>query len=757
MQSTPIWGLNAFSMVSARRGPRHSHDLLAAMTMLCLPLACVDLGGMWLVTREGALGDFGDVRRAATGTRLIERVMQTGSLVIRKLGRDRAGEVAVHRFLSAASVTCGEMVATLAARTAAACTGRRIVAAQDTTEINFAGREERRRGLGLAGDGMSAGVFIHPVVAIDSEMEAVLGLLDARTWTRMDEFVATPMRTRALADQESIRWLDGAAQAGTHLAQAASVVVVADRESDIHASFARRPASVDLIVRAAQDRALHGGTSLFAAAAGWPELARTEVLVAPSRTGVRGRVATVALRAGPVAVCRPHHHHDPSAPPQLKLMMVEAPEVDGAGDGQPLLWRLLTTLDVADAAGAEDIVRLDRPRWRIEEIFRSSKADGVRLEDAQVQDAGRLFKLALAGLAAAARTLQLVDARDGSPRPATDVIDASVLPAAEAIPPPSKARQRASRTRIRPSPSPGCPGSSRGSAAGTATTSHPDPKPCAPDGHNSPPWPPASPSQPSQPRSQMCESRRFNDLYLPGRKSGPVTEAGCWAHGRRKLFDLAQVARAPAGRRGRANAIFDVERSINGLPAEQRFAVRQTHVAPLVADLEAWMRSTRGKMSRHAEVAKAMDYMLKRWDTFSRFLGDGRICLTNNAAERAARRGPRQKLMAVLWLRPRRRPGRGDVLAHRHRQAERHRSARLARRRAALDQRPSCTSPARVAALELRKAGRQTGGMSQTSRTPRDGNLGLRVLQACRCPWSPSDRCAAADGQENRQITESHA
>ena len=111
------------------------------------------------------------------------------------------------------------------------------------------------------------------------------------------------------------------------------------------------------------------------------------------------------------------------------------------------------------------------------------------------------------------------------------------------------------------------------------------------------------------------------------------------AHGRRKLFDLAKVARAPLAAEAvrRIDAIFDIERSINGLPAEQRLALRQTHVAPLVAGLETWMRAARGKMSRHAEVAKAMDYMLKRWDTFSRFLGDGRICLSNNAAERALR------------------------------------------------------------------------------------------------------------------------
>ena len=131
----------------------------------------------------------------------------------------------------------------------------------------------------------------------------------------------------------------------------------------------------------------------------------------------------------------------------------------------------------------------------------------------------------------------------------------------------------------------------------------------------------------------------FGELYHPGRTPGPVTEAGCWSHGRRKLFDLAQLARAPLAAEAvrRIDAIFDVERAINALPAAQRLAIRQDQVAPLVAGLETWMRATRARMSRHAEVARAMDYMLKRWDTFSRFLHDGRICLTNNAAERALR------------------------------------------------------------------------------------------------------------------------
>jgi transposase len=140
----------------------------------------------------------------------------------------------------------------------------------------------------------------------------------------------------------------------------------------------------------------------------------------------------------------------------------------------------------------------------------------------------------------------------------------------------------------------------------------------------------------------------YNRLYEAGRTPGPITEASCWAHGRRKLFELADVAAKARGTLAviaplafeavkRIDAIFDIEREINGRPIAERLAVRRAQVAPLVAELETWMRAQRGKLSRHSEVGKAMDYMLKRWDSFTRFLEDGRICLTNNTAERALR------------------------------------------------------------------------------------------------------------------------
>ena len=142
----------------------------------------------------------------------------------------------------------------------------------------------------------------------------------------------------------------------------------------------------------------------------------------------------------------------------------------------------------------------------------------------------------------------------------------------------------------------------------------------------------------------------YKRLYEPGRSPGPVTEALCWAHGRRKFYELADIAaNKRRGKRAppisplaleavqRIDALFDIERAINGETAERRLAMRHERGAPLVAEHEAWMRTERAALSRHAAVAKAMDYMLKRWDGFARFLDDGRICITNNAAERALR------------------------------------------------------------------------------------------------------------------------
>jgi len=391
------------------------------------------------VSQAETIGAFGDQRRQDRGAWLLDRIVETGSLVIRKIGGGRAGEMAAHRFLASPEVTVGEIVETVGARAGGQCLGRRIVAVQDTSEINFNGRDAARRGLGAGANGEGCGFFMHPVIAVDADDEAVIGLLDAQIWTRpqkADGTACRQRRERRLDDKESARWLNGAIAAGQRAAGARQLIVVGDRESDIYPLFARHPPHVDVLVRAAQDRALEDGGLLFQKPAAWPCLGSYDVQVAPRGLGDRGRIAKVSVRAGTVRIKRPANKGaDRSDPAVLELTMVEAREEIPSPGQIPLLWRLVTTLPAETLEQAADIVRLYRLRWRIEQTFRATKSDGLGLPDVQIQDAKRLLTLAAVALVAAVRTIQLVDARDGGARPATDVVDEELLDAAEAIGP----------------------------------------------------------------------------------------------------------------------------------------------------------------------------------------------------------------------------------------------------------------------------------------------------------------------------------
>src|SRR5256885_3353938 len=145
----------------------------------------------------------------------------------------------------------------------------------------------------------------------------------------------------------------------------------------------------------------------------------------------------------------------------------------------------------------------------------------------------------------------------------------------------------------------------------------------------------------------------YTKLYEPQRSPGPIREAACWVHARRPFFAMADLEenarRKAAGKKEivispvameivrRIDALFEIERSINGQNADQRKAVRQAQSAPPVPDLEASSPEPWATPPRCSHLAKAMNYMFKRWASFTRFLDDGRVCLSNNAAERALR------------------------------------------------------------------------------------------------------------------------
>jgi len=121
--------------------------------------------------------------------------------------------------------------------------------------------------------------------------------------------------------------------------------------------------------------------------------------------------------------------------------------------------------------------------------------------------------------------------------------------------------------------------------------------------------------------------------------TGTVQLAFCWAHWRRKFYEIAQAGNAPIASEALARiaAIYAIEAEIRGQGAEARRSVRQGRTKPLVEELKTWLESQLAAVSRKSTIAEAMRYGLSRWDSLVRFLDDGRIEVDSNVVERTVR------------------------------------------------------------------------------------------------------------------------
>lgn len=287
------------------------------------------------------------------------------SVCLRRLADNRAQQVKFGRWLANDKVSAEALLVTAYARTAAAAAGRHVLAIQDTSELNYQAHAGRVSGLGTVGNGTDAGMFIHPLLAVDADNGACLGLAHLHQWNRKGKAAAN-YRRLPIEDKESYRWLK-AAQAGKHcLGEAAMVTVVADRESDIYEEWARPPdARTHLLTRVCRDRALATGGMLYA----WLDAQSVQGIHefdVPARPGKRSaHRARLTVRFGRVAIKRPASCPDRGAP------------------------------------------------RHIEPLFRTLKKQGLNMEASQLETAEGLGKLSCLAVQAAVRILQLSEARDG--------------------------------------------------------------------------------------------------------------------------------------------------------------------------------------------------------------------------------------------------------------------------------------------------------------------------------------------------------
>ncbi|WP_283814390.1 IS4 family transposase [Bradyrhizobium japonicum] len=311
-----------------------------------------------------------------------------------------------------------EMLVEAAGRTAERCLGRHVLAIQDTTVLRSEG---------------GGGEYLHAVMALDAQDGAILGLIDSCFLERKSGRRAA-RRSAPIEEKESFRWLEGADQAASVCAGAASVTVIADRESDIFEAFALRPEGIELLMRAAHDRALADGEALFARTDAMDAMGRAE-LELPAKPGRRRRTAQLEIRFLPVSLARPKHGLRTSLPESVAMNVIDVREINPPLGEAPIHWRLLTTHAIASEAQAWEVVGLYRQRWAIEQLFRTLKTDGFDIEGVRIEDQAPRNRLITATLIAAVCIQQLVHARDGGPgplRPLSDAFEPEDLPLLEA-------------------------------------------------------------------------------------------------------------------------------------------------------------------------------------------------------------------------------------------------------------------------------------------------------------------------------------
>jgi len=339
------------------------------------------------------------------------------TVCLRRLSRgDRALEVRFNRFLGHDKVTAERIIESWSERTTTAVEGRHVLAIQDTSEIHFNTTPQRRRGLGEIGKGNNYGVLLHPLLAVDADDGACLGLLSGQIWTRKGRRT-TSHDDRELSDKESQRWISTTVAARPLLTKASAVTVLGDRESDIFALYASSAEQhFHVIARSMHDRKLADRNGLYEASDAMAAVDRRAVQL-PARAARPARLAQLELRFGTIELARPQSKFLRHLPKSLPLAVVDVHEINAEAGVEPLHWRLLTSHEVASIEDAWRIVQWYKQRWIIEQFFRVLKTQGLRLEDSQIGTADRLLKLVAIAAKAAVITIQLLQARGGGQQP----------------------------------------------------------------------------------------------------------------------------------------------------------------------------------------------------------------------------------------------------------------------------------------------------------------------------------------------------
>jgi len=349
--------------------------------------------------------DLGDVRRTARLVKLAAGLAkQTGASVSRSCQGDEAGKEGAYRWLRNGNIGYERVAESGFAATAVAAEKvELLLAVEDSTTLSF--KHGVAKALGDTGgkaDSKARGVWAHSVLLLDARSEQTMGLIEQRLWQRDGQRGTRHTRKeRAVEEKESYKWQQASERMAQRLGPTlARVISVCDRESDVHAYLRyKQQHGQRFIVRAAQDRRVKEGGTLFAQMAEAPLLGRMDVPVA-QRGGRAARKAKVEVRAARVRLQAPRGIKDEA----VEVTAVWAHEKKARADA--LNWLLLTSEPVEGMAQAQQILRWYGLRWRIEDFHKAWKS-GAGVEAQRLQAPENILRLSTILAFVAVRLLQL--------------------------------------------------------------------------------------------------------------------------------------------------------------------------------------------------------------------------------------------------------------------------------------------------------------------------------------------------------------
>ena len=345
---------------------------------------------------------FSDERLDKRCSLIIRDLFSKGVHSIRQLSNSSSDAKGFYRFLQNERTEEQILVNDMAERCAASCKGKTVLCIQDSSEINMYNHKNRLKKDGYVGTTNAPegglGYFIHPSLVVDAQSCIPYGFSHIKIWSRPEVKLTKFERkynSLPIEEKESYKWIETANKTKEVLSEAASVIIIQDREGDIYEQFASvANEKTDLLIRARTNRTLKDGSKLFSTFDDQPaQCVYTITIEGDKRKNRKKRAATIEVRYKAIEILRTDACAKSMAK-STKLYLIEAKEV-ATKVSNPVCWRLLTTLPIEDNAMALTCIEWYSWRWMIEEVFRILKKEGFDIEASELEYEKSIRKLCL--------------------------------------------------------------------------------------------------------------------------------------------------------------------------------------------------------------------------------------------------------------------------------------------------------------------------------------------------------------------------